>query len=61
MAKVLIQHDKDPGIAIILHEDDRLQGFHGSCTECGWPMHKWLLEKAVRAAQGHVDRHESSL
>lgn len=66
MAKIIIQHDVDPGIAIVLEHvapgtPGRAQGYHGSCTECGWPMHRWGQDVALIAAQAHVDRHESGL
>jgi hypothetical protein len=62
MAKLIVQHDEDPGIAIILEEvlpgtPGRARGFHGTCTECGFPMHRWTRDNAVRDAQRHVDRH----
>lgn len=66
MAKIVIQHDKDPGIAIVLTEvaagtPGLTRGFHGTCTECGWPMHRWDRDKAIHSAKGHVDTHESGL
>jgi hypothetical protein len=66
MAKLLVQHDDDPGIAIILEEVEpgdahRARGWHGSCTECGYILHRWHQDKAIENAQGHVDRHESHL
>jgi hypothetical protein len=67
MAKLVIQHATDPGIAVIFEEvleggdDHRAQGFHGECTECGKKMHRWLMEGAVRSGQQHVRTHESGL
>ncbi len=67
MAKLLVQHDDDPGIAIILEEvlpgnaEGRVQGWHGSCTQCGYPIHRWIWGRAVESARRHVDAHESAL
>lgn len=66
MAKLIVQHDEDPGIAIVLEEvpegtPGRARGYHGSCTECGWPMHRWYSIDAIESAKNHVDRHESRL
>ena len=67
MAKLLVQHEHDPGIAIILEEvspgdgTGRVQGWHGSCTECGYLIHRWLRDKALDSAERHVDSHESAL
>ena len=62
MAKIVVMHDVDPGIGITLEEvppgdERRAQGFHGSCTECGWTLHYWRQDNAVRGAQRHVDGH----
>lgn len=62
MAKTLIQNDEDPCIAIVLVETPagvpgQAQGVRGTCTECGWPLHRWHLDKAVRDARVHVDLH----
>jgi hypothetical protein len=66
VAKVIVQHDEDPAIGMILETVEagtsgRARGTHGTCTECGWPMHRWDRERAIEDAQAHVDRHESSL
>jgi hypothetical protein len=66
MAKLLVQHDTDPGIAVILTEvpprtPGKAQGCHGTCTECGWTIHRWLTENAIKDAREHVDSHESGL
>ena len=62
MAKLVVQHDRDPQIAVVLTEMPRgghtVPGVTGSCTQCGWPMHQWNRDKAIRAAQQHVDGHE---
>lgn len=56
MAKIVVWNDADPGIAIVLSESVR--GCHGSCTECGWPMHRWNRDSAITSAQRHVDSHK---
>jgi hypothetical protein len=66
MAKIVIQHEQDPSIAIVLEEvtvptPGKALGAYGKCTECGWPMHWWNREEAIVRAQRHVNRHESSL
>jgi hypothetical protein len=66
MAKVVVQHDVDPAIAIVLEEvlegtPGRARGFSGTCTECGRPMHQWFEAQAIAVAKRHVDAHESGL
>jgi hypothetical protein len=66
MAKLIVQHDEDPGIAIILEEwrisgSNRFLGWHGTCTQCGRVMHRWGEHRAIESAREHVDRHESAL
>lgn len=66
MAKIVVQHDRDPGIAIILEEfpdgaPGVARGTHGTCTECGRPMHRWDRDRAIEDAKRHVDAHESGL
>lgn len=66
MAKLVIVHSVDPGIGITLEEvppgtPGRARGYHGTCTECGWPMHRWHRDNAIRAAQEHVDAHPAVL
>jgi hypothetical protein len=66
MAKLIVQHDEDPGIAIVLEyvppgTPGRPQGWHGTCTQCGRPMHRWDGEVAIAGARVHVDSHESAL
>jgi hypothetical protein len=66
VAKLIVQHDVDPGIAVILAEvlpgtPGQAQGWHGQCTECGKTFHRWHKERAEESARGHVDSHESSL
>lgn len=63
MAKIVVQHDVDPAIGMILEEvppgtPGRAQGCHGTCTECGWPMHRWDRDRAIQDAKQHVDSHE---
>jgi hypothetical protein len=64
MAKLVVQHDEDPAIAIVLETvpegtPGRAHGTYGTCTQCGWPMHRWSEEHAVLAAERHVDSHEA--
>lgn len=66
MAKLIVQHEVDPGIAIVLtevlpHHPSLARGWRGQCTECGKTMHRWHQDRAISAAQAHVDSHESSL
>lgn len=64
MAKIVIFNQVDPAIGITLEEADlerALPGVVGTCTECGKPMHWWTEEKAIKAAQAHVDSHEPVL
>lgn len=66
MAKIVIQNEADPGIAILLEEvpegtPGRAQGTHGVCTKCGWPMHRWDRDRAIEDAKRHVDGHEAEL
>lgn len=66
MAKLIAQHDTDPGIAIVLtytapNDPTHAVGWHGSCTECGRPMHRWDWRRALESAQAHVDSHDSAL
>lgn len=66
MAKIVVHHDVDPGIAIMLEEvppgtPGRAQGTHGTCTKCGRPMHRWDLYVAIRDAKRHVDDHDTEL
>jgi hypothetical protein len=62
MAVTVVFNEADPCIGITLEEvppgtPGRAQGTHGTCTECGWPMHRWDRDKAIRDAQAHVDGH----
>ena len=62
MAKIVVHHDVDPGIGITLEEvlegtPGRARGWHGKCTECGWPLHRWHQKDAIAGAQRHVDGH----
>lgn len=66
MAKVVVFNQDDPCIGIILEEvpegtPGRAQGVHGRCTECWNPMHWWHMERALPAAQAHVDAHQPVL
>lgn len=64
MAKLVVQHEEDPAIGIVLEEvlpgtPGRARGWHGTCTECGWPVHRWDGADAIGSAQQHVDSHEA--
>lgn len=66
MAKIVVAHDEDPAIGIVLETvppgtPGRAHGTYGTCTECGWPMHRWSSEVAMRDARRHVDSHEGSV
>lgn len=64
VAKFVVQNETDPQIAIVLVQigpDDpehRALGTHGTCTECGWPVHRWSRDRAISDAQRHVDGHD---
>ncbi len=65
MAKVLVQHDTDPGIVVILAEvesmvTEGLMIWKGECTQCGAPIRGSWVDTAVLRAQGHVDEHEDA-
>lgn len=66
MARLVVQHDVDPAIGIVLEEvppgtPGRSQGWHGRCTECGRVMHRWTKDDALRDAQAHVDKHDAQV
>lgn len=66
MARLVIQHDVDPAIGIVLEEvppgtPGQAQGWHGTCTECGWPLHRWRRDVAIAYAKEHVDQHPASV
>ena len=65
MEKIVVFNEVDPCIGITLYEgipeSSAAPGFHGACTQCGWPMHKWDRRKAIDAAQAHVDRHSPAV
>jgi hypothetical protein len=66
MAKVVVQNDTDPGIAVVLETvpegtPGRAQGTYGKCTQCGWPIHQWREDSAITVAKEHVDEHEPEL
>jgi hypothetical protein len=72
MPKLVVHHNEDPGISIVLEEvkpgspatrgaGARAQGFHGTCTECGFIMHRWRRDPAFTSAMEHIARHESGL
>jgi hypothetical protein len=64
MAKLVVRHDVDPAIGVVLTEvlpgtAGVAQGWYGACTECGWRLHRWMQGLAVEDAQAHVDRHDA--
>lgn len=63
MAKIVIQHDVDPAIGMILEEvpegTDRAEGTYGRCTQCPHTIHRWRRDNAIVAARRHVDSHEA--
>lgn len=66
MAKLIVHHQTDPGIGMVLEEvlpgdAKRARGWYGRCTACPKTMHRWHQDRAVKAAQGHVDSHEAVL
>lgn len=66
MAKLIVQHNEDPAIGIVLEEvpegtPGRARGWHGECTECGWTLHYWREDNAVKGARRHIEKHESAL
>lgn len=61
MAKTIVQHDEDPGIAIILYQDDEAH-WGGQCTECGYAVRPdSVLMDVQQEAEIHIDQHESGL
>ena len=62
MAERVVFNEIDPGIGINLRQDvNGVPGWTGKCTQCGWPMHRWNEQDAVRGAQHHVDGHDPVL
>lgn len=62
MAKIVIQHDIDAAIGMILEEVPAgtpgvASGAHGKCTECPHTIHRWDRDNAIAAAKKHVDSH----
>jgi hypothetical protein len=61
MAKIVIQNETDPCIAVVLKEvphGPASTGHSGACTECGEVMYHRQVGKALTLAQEHVDSHE---
>jgi hypothetical protein len=61
--KLVVYKDAEPEIGITLEytapgTPGKAQGWHGTCTQCGKPMHFWNQEKAFEAGQAHVDQCE---
>jgi hypothetical protein len=64
MAKIVIQHDEDPAIGIVLSPDSwpTAMWWRGTCTQCGTVVYVSTLdEPPFDEAQRHVDSHESAL
>lgn len=65
MAKIIVQHDVDPAIGVILEEvppgTGRAEGTYGTCTECPHTIHRWERDNAILAAKRHVDSHEAQV
>jgi hypothetical protein len=64
MAKLLVQHDTDPGICVILAEREStvtegLLIWVGECTQCGSPI-RGTAVTSVERARAHVDEHEDA-
>jgi len=62
MARFVVFNQVDPCIGIELvtvpeGTPGKARGTHGTCTECGWPMHRWHRDNAIQAARDHVDGH----
>lgn len=60
--KLVVFKDDEPeiGITFTYVEPGVLgvaQGWRGTCTECGRPMHFWQAERAFTGGQAHVDQH----
>lgn len=63
MAKLVVYKETEPEIGITFEHvapgtPGEAQGWRGSCTQCGKPMHFWTLERAFSGGQAHVDRCE---
>lgn len=66
MAKLVVHNATDPGIGMTLEEvlpgdPGRAQGWYGRCTACPRTMHRWHRDRAIRAAQRHVDNHQPEM
>lgn len=69
MAKLIVQHDTDPGIAIVIEDRARPANafespwYCGKCTQCGWELGDYcysVVGSAVAEAEIHVDKHEAA-
>lgn len=65
MAKLLVQHDTDPGIVVILEQaastvTEGLMVWRGKCTQCGCPIRGVYADSAIPRAKDHVDTHEDA-
>jgi hypothetical protein len=62
MAKLIVQHDTDPGIAVIFDRMDADGEPIGSCTQCPFRTIPGYdgLEGSAEEAKIHVDLHEAA-
>lgn len=62
MAKTIVQHDEDPGIAIMIYQDEDGVWQGDPCTQCGYqPRGRHDLMDVQQEAEIHIDSHESAL
>ena len=58
--KLVVFNDEDPGVSITFEyvapgTAGIAQGWRGTCTGCGKPVHFWDEDKAFKYGQEHVD------
>jgi hypothetical protein len=65
MAKLIVQHDTDPGIAIVIavrYDDDGDPLYYGTCTQCGHQISDdgpiYHETDATAYADSHIHSHE---
>lgn len=61
--KLVVYKDAEPEIGITFDyvapgTSGEAQGWRGTCTQCGKPMHFWNTERAFSGGQAHVDQCE---
>lgn len=70
MTQLVVHHDVDPGIAIVLKRSwDSDPVYQGACTECGQLIRVdapsrsdgRIDDRVVKLAKEHVNTHESGL